>query len=168
MTMFNPPHPGGLITEYLEDYNVSLRYLAKGLGVSKTRFCRCERRSSRECITSGNSSVCTSPGRGNGHVSPRLASSCSSAFPTCFRVHVRCLTSQPRPGMRSAVPVFSLPEPISSRRNARKNGIAGSLRPSLRASSTLIMACNAACLAGFSVTGKLPVRVILHPPSTAG
>jgi len=34
MAMFNPPHPGGLITEYLEDYNVSLRSLAKSLGVS--------------------------------------------------------------------------------------------------------------------------------------
>ncbi|MBK0004280.1 HigA family addiction module antitoxin [Erwinia sp. S38] len=34
MSMFNPPHPGGLITEYLEDYNVSLRSLAKSLGVS--------------------------------------------------------------------------------------------------------------------------------------
>ncbi|KOC90008.1 HigA family addiction module antitoxin [Winslowiella iniecta] len=34
MTMFTPPHPGGLITEYLEDYDVSLRSLAKDLGVS--------------------------------------------------------------------------------------------------------------------------------------
>lgn len=34
MAMFNPPHPGGLINEYLEDNNVSLRRLAKELGVS--------------------------------------------------------------------------------------------------------------------------------------
>ncbi|MFH8136008.1 HigA family addiction module antitoxin [Pantoea osteomyelitidis] len=34
MTMFNPPHPGGLIAEYLEDYGVSLRSLAKDLDVS--------------------------------------------------------------------------------------------------------------------------------------
>ena len=34
MAMFNPPHPGGLITEYLEDYDISLRKLAKDLGVS--------------------------------------------------------------------------------------------------------------------------------------
>ncbi|WP_437608261.1 HigA family addiction module antitoxin [Erwinia sp. V71] len=34
MAMLNPPHPGGLITEYLEDYNVSLRSLARDLGVS--------------------------------------------------------------------------------------------------------------------------------------
>ncbi|MFJ3459456.1 HigA family addiction module antitoxin [Scandinavium goeteborgense] len=34
MTMFNPPHPGGLITEYLEDFEVSLRSLARDLGVS--------------------------------------------------------------------------------------------------------------------------------------
>jgi len=34
MTMFNPPHPGGLITEYLEDNSISLRMLAKKLGVS--------------------------------------------------------------------------------------------------------------------------------------
>ena len=34
MTMLNPPHPGGLITEYLEDYAVSLRSLARDLGVS--------------------------------------------------------------------------------------------------------------------------------------
>lgn len=33
MVMFNPPHPGGLITEYLDDFNVSLRSLAKNLGV---------------------------------------------------------------------------------------------------------------------------------------
>lgn len=34
MTMFNPPHPGGLISEYLEDFEVSLRSLARNLGVS--------------------------------------------------------------------------------------------------------------------------------------
>lgn len=34
MAMFNPPHPGGLINEYLEDNDVSLRTLAKELGVS--------------------------------------------------------------------------------------------------------------------------------------
>lgn len=34
MTMLTPPHPGGLITEYLEDFNVSLRGLARNLGVS--------------------------------------------------------------------------------------------------------------------------------------
>lgn len=34
MTMFNPPHPGGLITEYIEDNNIGLRVLAKELGVS--------------------------------------------------------------------------------------------------------------------------------------
>nr|AZF85460.1 hypothetical protein KADIGFNM_00123 [Salmonella enterica subsp. enterica serovar London]AZF85627.1 hypothetical protein KADIGFNM_00290 [Salmonella enterica subsp. enterica serovar London] len=27
MTMLNPPHPGGLITEYLEDNEISLRAL---------------------------------------------------------------------------------------------------------------------------------------------
>ena len=40
MTMFNPSHPGGLITEYLEDYNVSLRSLTKGLGVSPATLCK--------------------------------------------------------------------------------------------------------------------------------
>lgn len=34
MTMVNPPHPGGLIAEYLEDYGVSLRALARDLDVS--------------------------------------------------------------------------------------------------------------------------------------
>lgn len=34
MAMVNPPHPGGLIAEYLEDFGVSLRGLAKNLGVS--------------------------------------------------------------------------------------------------------------------------------------
>lgn len=34
MAMFNLPHPGGLITEYIEDNNISLRVLAKELGVS--------------------------------------------------------------------------------------------------------------------------------------
>ncbi|MDR3432283.1 MAG: HigA family addiction module antitoxin [Rouxiella aceris] len=34
MAMFNPPHPGGLITEYLEDYNITLRSLARDLGIS--------------------------------------------------------------------------------------------------------------------------------------
>ncbi|WP_455813623.1 HigA family addiction module antitoxin [Pseudomonas graminis] len=34
MSMMTPPHPGSLITEYLEDYNVSLRTLAANLGVS--------------------------------------------------------------------------------------------------------------------------------------
>ncbi|WP_409977676.1 HigA family addiction module antitoxin [Pantoea vagans] len=34
MAMFNPPHPGGLIAEYLEDNEISLRSLAKQLGVS--------------------------------------------------------------------------------------------------------------------------------------
>ena len=34
MAMLTPPHPGGLITEYLEDYGISLRSLAKDLGVS--------------------------------------------------------------------------------------------------------------------------------------
>lgn len=34
MAMFTPPHPGGLITEYLDDYKISLRSLAKDLGVS--------------------------------------------------------------------------------------------------------------------------------------
>lgn len=29
MAMFNPPHPGGLIAEYLEDNDISLRSLAK-------------------------------------------------------------------------------------------------------------------------------------------
>jgi addiction module HigA family antidote len=32
--MFNPPHPGGLIAEYLADNDISLRSLAKQLGVS--------------------------------------------------------------------------------------------------------------------------------------
>lgn len=34
MAMFNPPHSGGLIAEYLEDNDISLRSLAKQLGVS--------------------------------------------------------------------------------------------------------------------------------------
>ncbi|HAB25425.1 MAG: HigA family addiction module antitoxin [Mixta calida] len=34
MTMVNPPHPGSLIREYLEDFDVSLRALAKNLGIS--------------------------------------------------------------------------------------------------------------------------------------
>lgn len=34
MTMFNPPHPGGLIAEYLEDNGVTLRALARDLDVS--------------------------------------------------------------------------------------------------------------------------------------
>jgi addiction module antidote protein, HigA family len=34
MTMLNPPHPGGLITEYLEDNEISLRALARNLDVS--------------------------------------------------------------------------------------------------------------------------------------
>ncbi len=34
MAMFNPPHPGGLVTEYLEDFGVSLRSLARDLGVT--------------------------------------------------------------------------------------------------------------------------------------
>ncbi|WP_313052654.1 HigA family addiction module antitoxin [Pantoea piersonii] len=34
MAMFNPPHPGGLIEEYLEDNDISLRSLARQLGVS--------------------------------------------------------------------------------------------------------------------------------------
>lgn len=34
MTMMTPPHPGSLIAEYLEDSGVSLRALAKNLGVS--------------------------------------------------------------------------------------------------------------------------------------
>ncbi len=32
MAMHNPPHPGGFITEYLEDNNVSLRKMAKDTG----------------------------------------------------------------------------------------------------------------------------------------
>lgn len=34
MVMLTPPHPGGLITEYLDDFGVSLRSLAADLGVS--------------------------------------------------------------------------------------------------------------------------------------
>ncbi|WP_312056384.1 HigA family addiction module antitoxin [Pantoea brenneri] len=34
MTMINPPHPAGLITEYLDDYPMSLRSLARHIGVS--------------------------------------------------------------------------------------------------------------------------------------
>lgn len=34
MAMHNPPHPGGFITEFLEDNNVSLRKMANELGVS--------------------------------------------------------------------------------------------------------------------------------------
>lgn len=34
MTMLIPPHPGGLITEYLEDNEISLRALARNLDVS--------------------------------------------------------------------------------------------------------------------------------------
>lgn len=32
MAMFNPPQPGGLITEYIEDNNIGLHVLAKELG----------------------------------------------------------------------------------------------------------------------------------------
>lgn len=32
--MFNPPQPGGLITEYIEDNNIGLHVLAKELGAS--------------------------------------------------------------------------------------------------------------------------------------
>ncbi|WP_447840821.1 helix-turn-helix transcriptional regulator [Enterobacter bugandensis] len=34
MAMFSPPHPCGLITEYIENNNIGLRALAKELGVS--------------------------------------------------------------------------------------------------------------------------------------
>ena len=34
MVMFKPPHPGSLIAEYLEDNDISMRNLAKQLGVS--------------------------------------------------------------------------------------------------------------------------------------
>lgn len=34
MAIFSPPHPGGLITEYLDDFGISLRSLATNLGVS--------------------------------------------------------------------------------------------------------------------------------------
>lgn len=34
MTMLNPPHPGGLIAEYLEDNEISLRTLARNLDIS--------------------------------------------------------------------------------------------------------------------------------------
>ena len=34
MIMLNPPHPGGLIAEYLEDNEISLRALARNLDVS--------------------------------------------------------------------------------------------------------------------------------------
>lgn len=34
MTMFTPPHPGGLITQYIEKNHTGLRALAKALGVS--------------------------------------------------------------------------------------------------------------------------------------
>ncbi len=41
MAMFNPPHAGGLITEYLEDSGISLRALAKNLGVSPAALSKC-------------------------------------------------------------------------------------------------------------------------------
>lgn len=34
MAMFNPPHPAGLITEYLKEFGISLRSLARDLGVT--------------------------------------------------------------------------------------------------------------------------------------
>lgn len=48
MAMFNPPHPGGLITEYIEDNNIGLRELAKELGVSASALSK---------VASGKASV---------------------------------------------------------------------------------------------------------------
>ena len=48
MAMFNPPHPGGLITEYIEDNNIGLRVLAKELGVSASALSK---------VASGKASV---------------------------------------------------------------------------------------------------------------
>lgn len=48
MAMFNPPHPGGLITEYIEDNNIGLRVLAKELGVSASALSK---------VASGKTSV---------------------------------------------------------------------------------------------------------------
>ncbi|MBZ6393113.1 MAG: HigA family addiction module antidote protein [Pantoea dispersa] len=48
MGMFNPPHPGGLITEYIEDNNIGLRVLAKELGVSASALSK---------VASGKASV---------------------------------------------------------------------------------------------------------------
>jgi len=48
MAMFNPPHPGGLITEYIEDNNIGLRALAKELGVSASALSK---------VASGKASV---------------------------------------------------------------------------------------------------------------
>jgi len=48
MAMFNPPHPGGLVTEYLEDFGVSLRSLARDLGVTPSSLSK---------IASGKSAI---------------------------------------------------------------------------------------------------------------
>lgn len=48
MAMFNPPHPGGLINEYIEDNNIGLRVLAKELGVSPSALSK---------VASGKASV---------------------------------------------------------------------------------------------------------------
>ncbi|ERK09429.1 HigA protein (antitoxin to HigB) [Pantoea sp. AS-PWVM4] len=48
MAMFIPPHPGGLITEYIEDNNIGLRVLAKELGVSASALSK---------VASGKASV---------------------------------------------------------------------------------------------------------------
>ena len=48
MGMFNPPHPGGLITDYLENNKIGLRLLAKELGVSASALSK---------VASGKASV---------------------------------------------------------------------------------------------------------------
>jgi len=48
MGMFNPLHPGGLITEYIEDNNIGLHELAKELGVSASALSK---------VASGKASV---------------------------------------------------------------------------------------------------------------
>lgn len=48
MTMINSPHPGGLIAEYLEDYGVTLRSLARDLGVSPSALSK---------VTTGKTSI---------------------------------------------------------------------------------------------------------------
>lgn len=40
MTMFNPPHPGGIITESLEDLELSINTAARALGVAPSTLSR--------------------------------------------------------------------------------------------------------------------------------
>ncbi len=38
MTMFNPPHPGGIIAESLEDLELSINTTARALGVAPSTY----------------------------------------------------------------------------------------------------------------------------------